>query len=141
MSFVARFMMMKERLEDAIDSALLTDVAEEVKDIMVSNLDSIVYSYSATPQAMATRRYDGGLRGKYHMAASLPEKHTLVVENTAGMQGGAASRALSDVVNDGDPAYRQPGARPFVSATEREAVASGRALTALMDGLRKRGVI
>lgn len=141
MSFLARYEALQQKLETAVDQALESEVAETVKDIMEEKLESVVYSYQATPEAMAVRRYaNGGLQSRENMNSRVEESHTLVVENVAPLQGTPTGRALSDVVNDGDSNYRQPGPRPFVTETETEAISSGRALSALMNGLKMRGV-
>ncbi len=141
MSFVARYTELLHKTGQAVDDALDHEVAETVKDIMVEKLDSTVYSYGATPEAMARRRREnGGLQARANMISHVEDEHTLVVENAAPLQGTPAERALSDVVNDGDANYRQPYPRPFVSETEQEAIASGRAHNALMEGLRRHGI-
>ena len=141
MSFVARYQELLHKVGQSVDDTLENEAAETVKDIMEEKLDSVVYSYAATPEAMAKRRMaNGGLQSRANMISRVEDEHTLVVENIAPLQGSPAGRALSDVVNDGDANYKQPYARQFVNETEREAVASGRVAADIINGLRRRGI-
>ena len=141
MSFVARYQELLHKVEQAVDDTLANEAAETVKDIMEEKLDSVVYSYAATPEAMSKRRMaNGGLLARANMISRVEDEHTLVVENVAPLQGSPAGRALSDVVNDGDANYKQPRARQFVQSTEQEAAASGRVLSELLNGLKRRGL-
>lgn len=140
MSIVATFQKFQQQVETAVDDVLENEVAETVKDIMEEKLTSVVYSYGAGADAMASRRYaNGGLLARANMQSRVEDGHTLVVENVAPLQGTPTDDALSDVVNEGYGNYKQPYARQFVQSTEQEA-ASGRALGELMNGLQRRGI-
>ena len=145
MSYTAPYTTLLSRVEAAAKDALECEVAQEVKDIMKEQTGYQVYSYDASPMAMATRRVDdGGLGDQRNMRSDVQGDgagtYTLTVENTAPFQfpmGGGT--ALSDVVEKGLKAYNQPYPRPFVAATQTQAVSSGRAYQALKNGLRRKG--
>ena len=52
---------MSAKLDAAIDSALEHEVAEVVKDIILEQAVSAVYSYPATAPAMSSRRKSAGV--------------------------------------------------------------------------------
>ena len=140
MSVLATFQKYQQQVETAVDEILETEVAETVKDIMEEKLSSVVYSYPATENAMAMRRYaNGGLQDRSNMQSRVEADHTLIVENDAPLQGTPTGDALSDVVNAGYSNYKQPYARQFVQSTEQEA-ASGRVAADIMSGLQRRGI-
>lgn len=144
MSFFDRYLELSYQFNSDLREVLLSSVAEEVKDIMQEQLDEVVYSYEASPEAMGSRRYDdGGLKDRGNMVAHVDPGLTLVVENIAPFQEAKLNResedALSDVVEKALPGYRQPGPRRFVASTELECVSSGRVLKAINDGLTARG--
>ena len=144
MSFLEHYSNFAIKFMRDLDTVLLADAAEEVRDIMQSELDNNVYSYPASHMAMQSRRYDEkGLRDKANMIAHIEPGKTLVVENVAKYQNSLLNStenpALSDVVEKGIAGYDQPGARPFISTTETECVTSGRVLKAINDGLTRLG--
>lgn len=144
MSFFDRYLELSYQFNSDLREVLLSSAAEEVKDIMQEQLDEVVYSYEASPEAMESRRYDdGGLKDRGNMVAHVDPGLTLVVENIAPFQEAKLNResedALSDVVEKALPGYRQPGPRRFVASTELECVSSGRVLKAINDGLTARG--
>ena len=152
MSFIQKYDSLLEKVRAAVKDALENEVAGEVKDIMQDQTDLQVYSYDASPMAMATRRVDdGGLGDKRNMVAdvvrlgSVPvggrsSEYELTVENVAPFQSPTGgSKALSDVVEEGLKEYRQPCPRPFVSGTEKQAVNTGAAYRALKEGLKRHG--
>lgn len=145
MSFFEHYAKFGYQFQQDLNEVLLGDAAEAVKDIMQQKLDQNVYSYDASDQAMATRRYDdGGLAGRENMVARVDPGLTLVVENVAPFQDRRdANRGhdLSDVVDQGIKGYHQPAPRPFVWETEDECISSGRVLQAINDGLRKKGYV
>ena len=121
---------MSAKLDAAIDSALEHEVAEVVKDIILEQAVSAVYSYPATAPAMSSRRKsDGGLGDRGNLSARVEAGHVLIVEDVAPLQGTDYGIALSDVVEHGLGNYRQPGPRPFLNRSETEAVSPGRRRT------------
>lgn len=146
MSFYEQYTQFAYKFQEDLKSVLINQAAEEVKDIMQEQLDEEVYSYPASEMAMSSRRYeDGGLKDRANMVAHVEPGLTLVVENVAPFQNSQLNHtdnpALSDVVEKGLPGYDQPGARPFVSATETECVTSGRVLNSINSGLTARGYL
>jgi hypothetical protein len=141
LSLLERYQTMSAKLDAAIDSALEHEVAEVVKDIILEQAVSAVYSYPATAPAMSSRRKsDGGLGNRGNLSARVEAGHVLIVEDVAPLQGTDYGIALSDVVEHGLGNYRQPGPRPFLNRSETEAVSSGRAAAALLSGLARQGV-
>lgn len=143
-SFLDHYFEFAHQFDMDVREILLSEAAEEVKDIMQEQLDDVVYSYDASPQAMESRRYEnGGLADRANMVAHLEPGLTLVVENIAPFQEAALNREaeddLSDVVEKGIRGYNQPGPRPFVASTEAECVTSGRVLKSINNGLTARG--
>ena len=144
MSFLDHYFEFAHQFGMDVREILLSEAAEEVKDIMQEQLDEIVYSYEASPEAMESRRYDdGGLKDRGNIVAHVDPGLTLVVENIAPFQEAKLNResenALSDVVEKALPGYRQPGPRRFVASTELECVSSGRVLKSINNGLTARG--
>lgn len=125
-----------------VKQVALSEVTEEVKDIMEEQLVIVVYSYDASEESMESRRYeDGGLLDRANMVSSFSPDFVLTVENVAPFQDKYEKKGkdLSDVVEEGDKKYRQPYARPFVAETENECISSGRIYKVLMSALRARG--
>ena len=113
MSLLERYQTMSAKLDAAIDSALEHEVAEVVKDIILEQAVSAVYSYPATAPAMSSRRKsDGGLGDRGNLSARVEAGHVLIVEDVAPLQGTDYGIALSDVVEHGLGNYRQPGPPP-----------------------------
>lgn len=148
MSFAQIYNDLLNKVRDAAEDAVVNDVAPEVKDIMQEQTGFQVYSYEASAMAMRMRRVDnGGLGDKRNMVdmvetstAGLHSEITLTVEDRAPFQDGISRGiSLAQVVETGDKSFRQPYPRPFIAGTQAEAIASGRAYRALMDGLRRNG--
>ena len=142
MSFFEHYAKFGYQFQQDLNEVLLGDAAEAVKDIMQQKLDQNVYSYDASDQAMATRRYDdGGLADRENMVAHVEPGLTLVVEDVAPFQEAGEYKGidLSDVVQKALHGYNQPGPRPFTADTESECITSGSVLNAINNGLRQRG--
>ena len=144
MSFFEQYSRFGNRVISDLQEILTSDAAEAVKDVMVQKLEENVYSYEASETAMESRRYDqGGLQDRENMVAHVEydDGYVLVVEDVAPFQDPhvAKGNSLSDVVQKGYPAYRQPGPRPFTADTEAECISSGNVLRAINDGLRQKG--
>lgn len=148
MGFAQIYNDLLNKVRDAAEDAVVNDVAPEVKDIMEEQTEYQVYSYEASAMAMRTRRVDnGGLGDRRNMVdtvetdtAGLHSEITLTVEDRAPFQDGRTyGVSLAQVVETGDKSFKQPYPRPFIAGTQAEAIASGRAYRALMDGLRRNG--
>lgn len=149
MSFAKIYNDLLNKVRNAAEDAVVNDVAPEVKDIMQEQTGHQVYSYEASAMAMRMRRVDnGGLGDKRNMVdmvetttAGLHSEITLTVEDRAPFQDGiSCGISLAQVVDTGDKSFKQPYPRPFIAGTQAEAISSGRAYRALMDGLRRNGV-
>lgn len=144
MSVTAEFQVMIGKAWDAIDAALAGPIGESAQDFLQQTIYAKVYSYPATAWAMMKRRYDnGGLGDKGNMIVSVSGDHELQVENFAGLQDygpnfrgaslgigpspaiGHYAARLDEIVETGNPSYRQPGPRPFYQEAEKEIVSSG----------------
>lgn len=150
MSVTAEFKAMVERAWDAIDYALAGNIAEGVKDILQETIFKNVYAYPASVWAMEKRRYDdGGLGERENMIATVIDigsagrTDELQVESFAGFQDigpnfrggfvgigpefntGSIGARLDEVVETGDPTWRQPYPRPFYKEAEKKLVDSG----------------
>lgn len=161
MSVTAEFQTMMTRAWNAIDKGLL-DAGEDAKDVLQNVIYEKVYSYPASYWAQAKRRYDnGGLGDKMNMIASVNDVgksgryHELQIENFAGLQDygpnfrgpgtdfgpapapGHYAARLDEIVETGDPAYRQPFPRPFYKDAETQiangGVVTGNLVSALID--------
>lgn len=144
MSFAQIYNDLLNKTRAAAADAMKHEVAEEVKDIMEEQTEYQVYSYEASAMAMRTRRVDnGGLgdrRNMLHDVSSGPDEVVLTVRDTAPFQDGVSRGvSLAQVVEVGDKSFKQPYPRPFIAETQQEAIASGRAYRALMDGLKRNG--
>jgi hypothetical protein len=140
---------MKQRIWDAIDTGLL-NAGDAARDVLQQVIYQNVYSYGASPWAMQKRRYaDGGLGDTNNMIASVNgvgsagRTHELQVENFAGLQDygpnfrgaslgigpspakGHYAARLDEIVETGNPSYRQPGPRPFYKDAEKQLVDGG----------------
>ena len=131
MSVLSEYAGMKVKIWNAIDSALLYGLQEEAKPVIKDVLGKNVYSYGATPWAMKTRRYDNG--GLYDAENNIissvidvdDSTHELNMEDIAGFQHPAPAERLDEVIESGNPNYRQPYPRPFYKDIETQLVKSG----------------
>lgn len=149
MSVTAEFTAMMNRAWNAIDAGLLK-AGEAAQDVLQKVMDENVYSYQASPYAMYKRRKDaGGLKDKGNIIATVIDvgssgrTHELQVEDFAGLQdygpnfrgshigigpspaAGHYAARLDEIVETGDPSYRQPGPRPFYKDAEKQLVDGG----------------
>lgn len=145
MSFAKIYNDLLNKTRTAAEDAMRHEVAEEVKDIMEEQTEYQVYSYEASAMAMRMRRVDnGGLgdrRNMLHEVHTGPGEVVLTVHNAASFQDGVSRGvSLAQVVETGDKSFKQPEPRPFIAGTQAEAITSGRAYRALMDGLKRNGL-
>ena len=151
MSVLSEYAGMKVKIWNAIDSALLYGLQEEAKPIIETVMQRNVYDYPASPWAIAKRRkWDGGLGDAENSFVPTvievdDNTHELDMENFAGLQdygpnfrgvhigtgpspaAGHYAARLDEIVETGDPAYRQPYPRPFYKDIETQLVKSGKA--------------
>lgn len=114
------------RIEDAVEIALGTAVAEEVKTVIQDKTEEIVYSYP-TSAGLPRRREAGGIKDRANMEATASGLSLRVV-SSVGLQNlfwsgeiGASGKAeLAGIVESGSSAYHMPVARPYHRAAEEE---------------------
>lgn len=143
MSVTAEFAVMMQKAWDAIDVGLLK-AGDAGKDVLQQVIYNNVYSYAPSVYAEMKRRYDnGGLGDTGNMIVSVTGDHELQIENFAGLQDygpnfrgaslgigpspakGHYDARLDEIVETGDPSYRQPGPRPFYKDAEKQLVDGG----------------
>lgn len=132
MSVLGEYAVMKQKMWNAIDAALIDGTVEESRAIIREVLGKNVYSYSGTPQAMRSRRYEnGGLYDTNNIISSVIDidesTHELDMENIAGFQHPAPASRLDEIIESGNENYRQPYPRPFYRDIEKAIIASGKA--------------
>lgn len=145
MSFAEIYNELLNKTRAAAADALEHEVADEVRATMLIKTFDEVYSYDASPEAMESRRMEAGGLGDWdQIRAQVKEEGpsaALEVWNAAPFQDGRQHGvSLTHVVETGSRSFRQPYPRPFIAGTQAEAIASGRAYRALMDGLKRNGI-
>lgn len=127
MSIAGEFEAVLQRAGSAIEQALSTDVSEWAKSEIQISLLKNVYSYAASPEAMAKRRMaSGGLLDRSNMQSVVSGgngSYTLTITDEADMQEGGGG--LADIVTQGLARYRQPYPRPFMEPAEQAMAESG----------------
>lgn len=130
-------------LDLAIEDTMLQEVTDETIKAIQESLYEEVYSYPASPMAMASRRYEkGGLADPCNMFSTYDnETGVLEVMDIAPFQEGdiGGGLSLTEVVEDGDAGFGQPYPRPFIQKAE-DKISAGRFEQALTIGLKKRGL-
>lgn len=145
MSFAQIYNDLLNKTRTAAADAMKHEVADEVRATMLIKTFDEVYSYEATPMAMESRRMEAGGLGDWEQIRSEVKEEgpaaVLEVWNAAPFQDGRLHGvSLAHVVETGAPGFRQPYPRPFTARTQAEALSSGRAYRALMDGLKRNGM-
>ena len=142
MAFESDMMAFLAALDLAIEDTMLQDVTDETTHAIQEALYEEVYSYSASPLAMASRRYEkGGLADPGNIFSTFDnETGILEVADIAPFQDGdiGYGKWLTEVVEEGDANFAQPYQRPFIQKAE-EKMSEGRFEQALTSGLQKRG--
>ena len=145
---------LQNALQDKIDYALLTDVADTVSDVMTDHIARDVYDVY-TPATYKRRLNNGGLLDKDNINSSI-EENTLVVENnTKGKpyyRVGAGftysqnkGKEIVGVIETGDGYdihdWEYDGVpRPFIQNTREDLKNNKYHITALKQGLEKQGL-
>lgn len=138
MSVLQDYLQIRGLLDTAVENALRDSVADGLKEAIQKKAKGSVYSYPASPSAMYKRREEnGGLIDDTTMLTTV-EGLTLTLENTAEPQN-ANSIDLTPIVEDGDPAWHQPFARPFMDEARDEYVDNGNADSDIVKSLRAMG--
>lgn len=121
-------------LESAIQSALYGSVRDGLIESIGRSAEENVYSYDAAPHFMAKRR--GEIGGRENMLTDVYGT-TLVLKNKTVLQNGEPNEV--DIVESGNPAWHQPGPRPFMEEGLQNYVGSGKAEADLYQELFARG--
>ncbi len=138
MSVLQDYLQIRGLLDTAVENALRDSVADGLKEAIQKKAKGSVYSYPASPSAMYKRREEnGGLIDDTTMLTTV-EGLTLTLENTAEPQN-ANGIDLTPIVEDGDPAWHQPFARPFMDEARDEYVDNGNADSDIVKSLRAMG--
>ena len=136
MSFVSQFITeIRPQIDRAVATAL-PDLAQGLKKKIKEKAQSEVYSYDATPSAMAKRR---GTIGEPSGIAAHYGEYSVELVNERTMQGGMGHEV--EMVEEGWENFRQPGPRPFMDEALNEYVDSGEAGQALVNALRAYGFV
>lgn len=138
MSVIQDYMQIRALLDAAIENALRDNVADGLKKAIQEKAQENVYSYHASPSAMYKRREEnGGLIDEATMITTV-EGLTLTLENAAEPQH-ANGIDLTPIVEEGDPDWHQPFARPFMDEARNEYVDNGKADSDIAAALRGMG--
>ena len=138
MSVLQDYLQIRGLLDSAIKNALRDSVADGLKEAIQKKAKENVYIYPASPSAMYKRREEnGGLIDDTTMLTTV-DGLTLTLENTAEPQH-ADGIDLTPIVEEGDPAWHQPFARPFMDEARDEYVDDGKADSDIAAALRAMG--
>ena len=124
----------KPQIDSAVNAALPRLAEELIKSLDDAATDE-VYSYEASEQAMATRRYTIASEDNMEI---IPGNYEVEIENGAVMQSGEANEVK--MVEEGwGGKYRQPGPRPFMQQGLDRFIGSGMGEDMLVSALRGAG--
>lgn len=124
----------KPQIDGAVNAALPRLAEELIKSLDDAATDE-VYSYEASEQAMAMRRYT--IASEDNMMIT-PENYQVEIENAAVMQSGKPNEVR--MVEEGwGGKYRQPGPRPFMQQGLDRFIDSGMGEDMLVSALRGAG--
>lgn len=124
----------KPGIDSAVNDALPRLAEELIKSLGVAAMEE-VYSYEASEQAMATRRYTIASEDNMEI---IPGNYEVEIENGAVMQSGEANEVK--MVEEGwGGKYRQPGPRPFMQQGLDRFIDSGMGEDMLVSALRGAG--
>lgn len=145
---------LEKALQEKVEIALLTDVAETVRDVMLDHIIEDVYE-EYTPFEYSRRNNDNGLMDGNNINASI-EGNTLIVENnTLGRpyyrdgkelkRSQNADQEIAGVIESGQGYdvhdWEYDGIpRPFIANTRRELADYDWHKKALKQGLQKQGL-
>ena len=145
---------LEKALQEKVEIALLTDVAETVRDVMLDHIIEDVYE-EYTPFEYSRRNNDNGLMDGNNINASI-EGNTLIVENnTLGKpyyregkelkRSQNADQEIAGVIETGQGYdihdWEYDGVpRPFIENTRRELADYDWHKKALKQGLQKQGL-
>ena len=125
-----------EQINEALNSAL-RDISDDLIQEMHEEAERVVYGYTATPEAMATRR--GTIADRDNFDVEYGDLYVRIT-NTAEMQGTDDGVTEGDFVQLGLYSYRQPYARDFMRNALVRYVESGRVDDAIRSALQQRGI-
>lgn len=133
-----------DRLTEKIQWAILDAVENDLKDGLLRKIEESaeknVYSYAASPKAMATRRGTiGSAEVMTTEAGGGGLEFYLRITNNAYTQH-PANDDEADIVEEGNTDYRQPYPRPFMQKALDEFIGSGEAEAILQEVLERHGL-
>lgn len=137
MSAISQYEAIKVKIDEAITQALVSMV-RPIADSLEESAYRNVYTYQASPMAMDSRRYSF-LNIAEHTAVNIDKStHTLTMTTKVTLQSGFNDDEVN-IVESGDPTFRQPGPRPFMDQGLETYVASGAADVELARALYNAG--
>lgn len=125
-----------KHIEKQVQDTMIDEVAETVKENMAESIQETVYD-SYDPQHYTRRMQNGGLIDKDNMEVTkIP--NGISVRDVAPLDNGNSQYALDEIIVKG-MGY-MPWARDFYFDTEDKLSANQEHVTALKNGLNKRGI-
>ena len=147
MGIVSDISLFALKLDSAIKDIIETDLANEIRDEMSTNIESYSFTRSRGPSGMGVRdkrnfKAEVLDSGSFSAAASAlggSDVYILRVTDIAPFQSDARiDKSLAEVVEEGDERYRIYMARPFIAPTQM-VMDNGLADAVVASGLRSRG--
>ena len=135
-------------LQKQVNESLVEDVVPVVKDVLRENISSTVYS-AYSPKMYARRYNEGGLLDNENIHSKLVSDGTISITNDTPVNenygGDDSTMSLTEQIIEGKgynyilegAAYLEP--RDFMEATREELIQTGDHISALKNGLRKKG--
>ena len=135
MSILGEYTPIKQEILSAVAEAL-PQLALELEKEVQKTAEEVVYSYGASEEAMATRRYDLG--ESFNFEEYYGDDYVSIT-NITEMQGTDYGVSEVDFVEQGLSEYRQPYPREFMEKALIEYITSGDADATLQSVLRQNG--
>jgi len=125
-----------KHIETKIQDTMTDEVAETVKENVAESIQETVYD-AYTPEYYTRRMQNGGLIDKDNMdVTEIP--NGISIRDIAPLDNGNSQYALDEIVVEG--MGRMPFKRDFYTDTEDRLSANQEHITALKNGLNKRGI-
>ena len=136
MSLTSDYNRIIHHINDAFEDAL-REVVKDLLPEMKKEAESEVYSYAATPEAMANRRGDIAAPENFDVEYG---DMSVTIKSTVVMQGTDYGVTEGDFVQLGLPNYQQPKERDFMWSALKKCAADGKIDRAISSSLRRNDV-